>query len=50
MFGFTTWFTVKGDGTTIQAWKWKGRDDLFVVTDDEVVLAVISRALDEAEL
>jgi hypothetical protein len=45
IFGFTTWKAKDG----LRTWKWLGRDDVYVVTEDMAVLAVISIALADHE-
>lgn len=50
-FGWTSvgWLDMP-DAIPLRRWKWYGRDDVFVTTNDEAVLVVLSGALKEWEL
>jgi hypothetical protein len=56
LYGWTSWGWYDSGGPGIdkpehlRRWKWKGRQDLFVETNDERVLLHLASRLNEEEL
>jgi len=49
-FGWTSWGWLDlQDGNPLRRWKWHGRSDVYVNTNDENVLAILASALIEME-